>query len=94
MPDKETVEYVASLARIAIKEEEKNYLSEQLSKILDYIDKLKEVNTEGIKPLRGLHYRENIFREDKVKPFSNRENILDNFPFRDRDYIKIPKVIR
>jgi len=93
MPDKKAVEYVAALAKIDIKEEEKNYLSDQLSKILDYIDKLKEVDTEGIEPLRGLHHRKNILREDEVKPFPDRENILDNFPLRDQDHIKIPKVI-
>ncbi len=92
MVDKKTVEHVAQLARVAISEEEKESLGDQLSKIIDYIDKLKELKVEGVAPLRGLHIAGNIFREDKavLKPA---EDILNNVPLRQDNFIKIPKVI-
>ncbi len=91
--NKENVEYVAKLARIKITSQEKEALSEQLSKIIGYIDKLKELDVEGVEPLRGLHIPENIFREDKAIPSTSRDDILKNSPSRENDYFKIPTVI-
>lgn len=93
MTDKESVEYVADLARIEITEEEKSFLNSQLFKIIDYIDKLREVDTDGVELMRGLHIQRNVFREDKVKPSSSKTNILKNSPLREGDYFKIPRVI-
>ena len=93
MVDKKTVEHVAKLARINITSEQKEFLRVQLSKILDYIDKLKEVDVDGVNPMRGLHTKRNIFREDKTHHFESRERILKNAPLREKDYFKIPKVI-
>lgn len=93
MVDKKTVEYVARLARIALSDEQKEFLSGQLSKIIAYIDKLKELNTEGIEPLRTLNQKRDVLREDVRQQCPLRENILDNAPSRRDDYFKIPKVI-
>lgn len=93
MVDKKTVEYVAKLAKIKVTEEEKEFLREQLSKIIDYIDKLKELDVEGVEPMRMLHTPKNIFRDDKVKSSPSGENILKNSPRRQDRYFKIPKVI-
>jgi aspartyl-tRNA(Asn)/glutamyl-tRNA(Gln) amidotransferase subunit C len=93
MVDQKIVEYVATLARIDITQEEKVYLAKQLSKIIEYIDKLKELNVEKVVPLRGLHLERNVLREDKVKPFYSKDSILNNAPSRESDYFKIPKVI-
>lgn len=93
MVDKKSVEYVANLARIEISFAESESLSGQLSNILAYIDKLKELNIEGIEPLRGLHLENNIFRKDEVVPSVCSEDILKNAPLREGNYFKIPKVI-
>jgi len=93
MIDKKEVEYVAKLAKIDITQEQKEFLGRQLSKILDYIDKLKELDVEGVEPMRELHAARDIFRQDKVKPSMLEENILKNSPLREGDYFKIPKVI-
>lgn len=95
MVDKKTVEYVANLARIAVSDKEKEFLSGQLSKILDYIDKLKELNTDDIEPLRSLHeeQKRNVLREDVKQQCTLSKNILDNAPSRRGDYFRIPKVI-
>lgn len=93
MINKKDVEHVAALARIEINGKEKEALGEQLSKILDYIDKLKELDTEGVEPMRGLHPDNNVFRDDQAKDSGLAEDILNNAPLREGDQIKIPKVI-
>ncbi|MDD4955414.1 MAG: Asp-tRNA(Asn)/Glu-tRNA(Gln) amidotransferase subunit GatC [Candidatus Omnitrophica bacterium] len=93
MPDKKTVEYVAMLSRIGVSEEEAQYLGSQLSKILEHIDKLKELNVDDVKPMRGMNLNNNIFRDDTVVDSKTQENILKNAPSREGNYFKIPKVI-
>ena len=93
MVNKESIEHVANLARIEITEAQKDYLGGQLSKIIDYIDKLKGLDVEGVEPMRGLHIPGNVFREDKVSFSSSPKDILNNSPLREGDYFKIPKVI-
>ena len=91
--DKKTVEYVAGLARINLADSEKEPFSQQLSKILDYIDKLKQLDTENIEPLRNLHQSRDVLRKDQAKPSDRRDKILKNSPLSEADYFKIPKVI-
>jgi len=93
MVDKKTVEYVANLARIEISLSQAEYLGEQLSKIIGYIDKLKELNVEGVPPMRGLNMQNNIFRNDEAKNSGVQEAILGNCPQKEGNYFKIPKVI-
>jgi len=93
MADKKDVEYVANLARIKITPQQESSLEEQLSKIIGYIDKLKELDVTGVKPSRGAHITRDVFREDKAIPSQAREEILKNSPSREGDYFKIPKVI-
>lgn len=93
MIDKKTVEYVAELARINISEEEKAKLLPQLSKILDYIDKLKEIDTKDVEPTRGYLLETNILRKDEVVKFPFSKDILNNAPSHEEGHLKIPKVI-
>lgn len=91
--DKEVVRYIADLARINIDSEEEKFLGEQLKKILNYIDKLKELDVEGIEPTWGVHVQDNIFRDDTVRDSRLQEKILSNAVAREGNYFKIPKVI-
>lgn len=93
MVDKKTVEYVANLARINITKQEADSLHAQLSKIIGYIDKLKEVDVKEVRPMRGPDTKKNVFREDKAVPSNLEEDILKNSPQRSGQYFKIPKVI-
>ncbi len=94
MIDKETVERIADLARIEVSQEQD--LRDQLSKIIDYVDKLKEVNTKGVEPLRNLqqHPIEEPLREDKAGENLSRQDILNNAPALLDDYFKIPRVMK
>ncbi len=94
MVDKKAVEYIAKLARIEVNDAEKNFLSLQLSKIIGYIDKLKEVDTKGIKPMRSLSPSQSSLREDKVKTNLAKNDILKNAPARLDNFFKIPNVIK
>ena len=93
MVDRVIVEYVARLAHLAISQAEKEYLAGQLSKILDYIDKLKELDTDGVEPLRSLVDQRNVFRVDQAKPSGKQAQILHNAPSLVDGHFKIPKVI-
>jgi len=93
MVNKQNVEHVSNLARIEIEEEKKEFFAAQLSKIINYIDKLKEIDVRGVEPMRGLHIKENVFRKDKVKESIYNEDILKNAPLSQNGYFKIPKVI-
>jgi len=87
------VEYVAKLARIKIGEEEKEFLGRHLGRILEYIEKLKEVNIEGIEPTRGVFLRENRMREDIPHKKEIFKDILKNAPQKEGSYFKVPKVV-
>jgi len=92
--DKKIVEYIAKLAKIEISEKESNFLSSQLSEIINYVDKLKEINTEKIKPMRGLFTEKKLTRKDQSKINPAKEDILKNAPASLDNFFKIPKVIK
>ncbi len=93
MVDSDTVKYVANLARIGISDEEVEYLIPQLSRIISYIDKLKELDIAGIEPTRGATGEENVLREDVVIESKFARKILANSPLCEDTYFKIPRVI-
>lgn len=87
------VEYIANLARLEFKEEEKEKFTEQFNRILEYMDKLNELDTTNVEPLYHVIDIKNVFREDIVKPSYPREEILKNAPSRTEYFFKVPKVI-
>ena len=89
----EEVEHVAKLARLAITEEEKERYSQQLSNILTYIEKLKELDTSKVDPTSHVLPMKNVFREDEVRPSLPREEILKNAPDRTEEFFRVPKII-
>ena len=91
--DKATVERVAALARLTFTEEEKEKLQHDLTRIVSYIEKMNELDTEGVEPLIYLTEEVNVFREDVPAMEITHEEALKNAPQRDSDYIKVPKVI-
>lgn len=88
----ETVEHVAKLARLALTEDEKKLYLEQLSKIIDYFDELKAVNTEGVEPMAHALNIVNVLREDVVKTPPGRDLLLKNAPDQENGYFKVPKI--
>ena len=87
------VEHVATLARIAISEEEKKRYQEQLERILAHIAQLKEKNTDGIKPLAHPYDVSNVWREDEAGPFPAIPDLFRNAPEMEGPFYKVKKVI-
>ena len=90
---KKEVEQIAELARLQLDESELEDYTIQLNKILEYVEKLNELDTEKVKPLSHPIEGEIVFREDIVKPSVDREEALKNAPSKDDEYFKVPKVI-
>lgn len=93
MLDQEQVRKVAHLARLAITPEEEAQLSGELSQILDYVEQLNELDTEGVPPTTRAIELSNITREDLLTPDEFREALLDNAPDRDGDFFKVPQIL-
>ena len=89
------VEYVAKLARLELGADEKEQFTGQLESILEYIDKLNELDTSNVPPTRSVIDIENAWREDELKTCTGeeREKLLTNAPDREDDYFKVKKVI-
>jgi len=90
---KPEVEHVALLARLKFSEAEKDRFTTQLNSILEYMDKLKELDTSSIEPTFHAVARRNVFREDQVLPSSPQDLTLNNAPDGDRGFFRVPKII-
>lgn len=91
--DKETVEKVAHLARLELNETEKEEMIKDMSKILDFMAKLNELDTSGVEPLVYMSDDVNVLREDEVKQRITHEEALENAPKHDENYFLVAKVI-
>ncbi len=87
------IEKVASLSRINLTIEEKNTFRRQLTDILDYMEKLNELNTDDVQPMAYATSQKNVFREDKVESSFARQEILELSPSNSNGFFKVPKVI-
>jgi aspartyl-tRNA(Asn)/glutamyl-tRNA(Gln) amidotransferase subunit C len=87
------VEYIADLARLKFSQEELEYFTKQLNQILEYMDKLNELDTDNVEPLSHPVEGTNVFREDKVDESISRGEALKNAPDSDNVFFKVPKVI-
>ena len=87
------VEHVANLARLEFSDEEKKTLMNQLNRILEYMEKLNELDTSKVEPLSHVIPLTNVFREDKVKPSLSVSDVLKNAPAKTDKFFKVPKVI-
>ncbi|MDW2800087.1 Asp-tRNA(Asn)/Glu-tRNA(Gln) amidotransferase subunit GatC [Clostridium boliviensis] len=91
--DDETIEYVGILAKLELNEEEKEAAKKDMGRMLDYIDKLNELDTEGVKPVSHVFPIYNVFREDVVKNGDDRDQILKNAPESKDGAFKVPKTV-
>ena len=91
--DTATVAKIAHLARLNLPPEEQQTTAGELSKILDWIAQLAEVNTDAIEPLTSVNDQALRWREDKVTDGDKPEAILANAPSKTADFFTVPKVI-
>ncbi|MFB6214780.1 MAG: Asp-tRNA(Asn)/Glu-tRNA(Gln) amidotransferase subunit GatC [Candidatus Bipolaricaulia bacterium] len=93
MIDKESVKHVEDLAELSLTESERDELTEDLARILDYVDKLSELDTEGVEPLRHILEVQNVLRDDEKRETLDSEDVFRNAPARDGDFFQVPPVI-
>lgn len=91
--DKDTVNKVADLARIEIKQEDIGTLTEEMNKILSFMEKLNELDTTGVKPLVYMNEEVNVWREDIAKQEISVENGLKNSAKHNESFFFVPKII-
>ena len=87
------VGYVAELARLELTDEEKAVFQPQLENIVKYVEKISEVDVEGVEPMMHGRTLVNAFREDVVMPSLDREAALANAPERVGDEFLLPKIV-
>ena len=86
------VEHIAKLARLELTAEQKNLYREQLSSILDYIAKLRELDTTDVLPTAGGGLTQMRLRLDEPRPSLSTDGLLKNAPDTEEDQFKIPPV--
>ncbi len=87
----ETIEYVGILAKLELSGEEKEQAKKDMGSMLDYIDKLNELDTEGVEPMSHVFPVHNVFREDVVANGDDREQMLANAPQKKEGTYMVPK---
>ena len=91
---KSEVEKIAHLARLEIEDSQKEKMVEQLGNILQYIDKLKDANIDGVRLSSGAAIMNNVLREDVVEASPGPCVTLAYAPDRDDDFYVVPRVVK
>lgn len=91
--DIKTVDEIAHLARLEFNNEAKGEIVNDMNRMLAFVDKLNELDTDSVEPLIYMTDEKNVLREDEVKQTLTQAEALMNAPKKDSDYFKVPKVI-
>lgn len=87
----ETIEYVSILAKLELSDEEREQAKKDMGRMLDYIDKLNELDTSGVEPMSHVFPVQNVFREDVVTNGDGSEETLKNAPEEKNTMFVVPK---
>ncbi|MBX2900543.1 MAG: Asp-tRNA(Asn)/Glu-tRNA(Gln) amidotransferase subunit GatC [Cyclobacteriaceae bacterium] len=91
--DQQTLKKIAHLARLEFNESETDAMLKDMSAILSFVEKLNEVNTDGVEPLTTMSHELNALREDVTGTHLSRSNALAAAPKKDATYFRVPKVL-
>lgn len=91
--DIQTIRKIAHLARLEFNEEKAQEMLQDLNKILNWMDQLRELNTEQVEPLVHMSEEVNVLRDDVAQNTITHDEALLNAPKKDSDYIRVPKVM-
>lgn len=89
----ETIEYVGILAKLELSEEEKEQAKKDMTNMLDYIDTLNALDTDGVEPMSHVFPVNNVFRDDVITNGDDKENILSNAPKQKDGTFMVPKTV-
>jgi len=88
------IQDIAKLSKLKFDDSAEEKMKADLGKMLAFVDKLNEIDTEGVDPLIYMSEEVNVLREDKVTEATSQEDALKNAPEKDSDYFKIPTVLK
>ena len=88
------IQDLSRLAKLKFDEKSARKMKRDLNKIIGFVDKLSEIDTEGVEPLIYLSEEVNVLRKDEVSNEVSQENALKNAPQKDSDYFKVPTVLK
>lgn len=91
--DRQLLDKIAHLSRLEFDEKDAEKMMKDMTAIVDWVEKLKEVDTDNIEPLTTMSHEVNVLREDEVKEHLSHERALKNAPKKDDDYFRVPKVL-
>jgi aspartyl-tRNA(Asn)/glutamyl-tRNA(Gln) amidotransferase subunit C len=91
--DRAHLDKIAHLSRLEFDEKDAEKMMNDMTAIVDWVEKLKEVDTEGVEPLTTMSYEINVLREDEVKPHLDQQHALESAPKKDDTYFRVPKVL-
>lgn len=91
--DNDALQKIAHLARLEMPASEEQGLLDSLNSVLNWMEELNELDTDGVQPLTHMSLEVNALREDKVIPNISREQGLKNAPKQDGEYFRVPKVM-
>ncbi|MCI5928296.1 MAG: Asp-tRNA(Asn)/Glu-tRNA(Gln) amidotransferase subunit GatC [Pseudoflavonifractor capillosus] len=89
----ELVDYVSTLSRLRLPQEEKAKLAGELEQIVTYMDTLNTLDTDGVEPMSHIFPLKNVLRADVVVPSADREILLSGAPDRDEETFRVPKAV-
>ncbi|HEU4609172.1 MAG TPA: Asp-tRNA(Asn)/Glu-tRNA(Gln) amidotransferase subunit GatC [Chitinophagaceae bacterium] len=88
------IDNLAALARLQFSEKEKAVVKQDLHRMIQFVDKLNELDTTGVEPLLHMSSHVNRLREDRIEGSISREEALRNAPDSDGTFFKVPSVIK
>ncbi|MEC4803793.1 MAG: Asp-tRNA(Asn)/Glu-tRNA(Gln) amidotransferase subunit GatC [Jaaginema sp. PMC 1079.18] len=91
--DREQVQKVAHLARLALTEAEEEQFTPQLSSILEYFEQLSELDTDNVEPMTRVIEVSNVTRSDTIQKESDREDLLREAPAQEGDFFRVPQIL-
>jgi aspartyl-tRNA(Asn)/glutamyl-tRNA(Gln) amidotransferase subunit C len=91
--ERKELEYLADLAGLELSEAEKTNFAADLTKIVDYISQLQELDTTGVTPTYQVTGLENVWRDDQIKQHVSREELLELAPAVKNHAVEVPKVL-
>ena len=88
------IQDLSHLAKLKFDASSSEKMKDDLEKMIGFVDKLSEIDTEGIEPLIYLSEEKNVLRADEIANEVSQENALKNAPEKDSDYFKVPTVLK
>lgn len=91
--DRALLDKIAHLSRLEINDKDAEKTMQDMTEIVEWVEKLKEVDTEGVEPLTTMSFEVNVLRDDVAREHLSHERALLNAPKKDEHYFRVPKVL-